>query len=199
MTNKELRKILEWADKKGNFTWNDLQKQFGYDNQKMARAQNALRSNMPISKNLVDHLYISGGDPNLLVITSNGRLFLTNLRNQKSPFMDFLHNPWIVGIGLLLLGAVKWLDLGFIKSPNLYWIVFSIIAGILLFLYWHTKNAVWGGLTIGLIIGLLFLFYSFFNGSVLNWYVVGKGAIIGTLVGFGAELLGKFSDFLKNK
>jgi hypothetical protein len=59
MTNEKLRSILEWAENR-SFTWADLQKQFGYDSQKMVSVQIALRSNMPASNNLVDHRYVSG-------------------------------------------------------------------------------------------------------------------------------------------
>ena len=104
-------------------------------------------------------------------------------------------------MGLLVLGIIlnKVGHLDLIKSPNLYWIIFGTIAVIVLLLYWRTKNAVWGGLIIGLIIGIVFSIVLIFSGSAFDWYILGKGAIIGTLLGFAAELLGKLSDFLKKK
>ena len=38
-----------------------------------------------------------------------------------------------------------------------------------------------------------------FKGSGFNWYIIGKGAIRGTILGFIAELLGMASDFIKKK
>lgn len=69
------------------------------------------------------------------------------------------------------------------------WIILGIVTVILLMFFWRTRNAVWGGFTIGIIIGLIVALFSGFD-----WYMVVKGAISGTIVGFGAELLGKFSD-----
>lgn len=105
MTNKELKKILEWTENR-NFTWADLQNQFGYDTQKMVTVQNTLRSNMPATNNLVDHRYVSGENPDLLAITTNGRRILAELKNQETSLWKFFHNPWIVGIGLLIFSSV---------------------------------------------------------------------------------------------
>lgn len=116
MTNEELKKVLDWAEKRG-FTWADLQKQFGYDNKKMISVQNALRSNMPAINNLVDHRYISGEDPNLLVITTNGRRIFAELKNQKSSLWNFSHNPWVVGVGLLILSSISYVS--FRTQPDL--------------------------------------------------------------------------------
>jgi hypothetical protein len=53
---------------------------------------------------------------------------------------------------------------------------------------------VWGGFTAGIIIGFIIALFSGFK-----WYIVGRGAILGTMIGFVAELLGMLSDFLKRK
>ena len=74
------------------------------------------------------------------------------------------------------------------------WTIFGIITPILLIIYWGKRNAVWGGFTIGIIIGLVIAMFSGFD-----WYIVGKGAVSGTVVGFAAELLGKVSDKMKNR
>jgi len=79
------------------------------------------------------------------------------------------------------------------------WIFLGIIALILLIIYWWSRNAVWGGLTIGIILGLIIAILYLFRGHGFNWAIVGKGATLGTLVGFGAELLGKISDFIKKR
>ena len=74
------------------------------------------------------------------------------------------------------------------------WTILSVMALILLAAYWNSRNAVWGGLTLGIIVGVL---WKFFGG--IDWYAVVKVATIGTLLGFGTELLGMVSDYLKNK
>lgn len=74
------------------------------------------------------------------------------------------------------------------------WTILGTISVVLLFVYWGGRNAVWGGLTIGLIAGLLIALFSGFD-----WYIVGKGAVSGTVVGFVAEILGKTPDLIKKK
>ncbi len=68
------------------------------------------------------------------------------------------------------------------------WTILAVIALILLAMYWNSRNAVWGGLTLGIIIGVLWKIFSAFTGSGLDWYIVVKVAIIGTLFGFTLEL-----------
>jgi len=72
------------------------------------------------------------------------------------------------------------------------WTIITIVALILLALYWNKRCAVWGGLTLGIIIGVL---WKIFGGR--DWYIVVKIAAIGTLLGFGAEMLSVISDHLK--
>lgn len=79
------------------------------------------------------------------------------------------------------------------------WIILGIVALILLTFYWNRRNAVWGGLTIGAIIGFVVAIFSVFNGSGFNWYTIGKIAIVGVMLGFGAELLGILPDYLRKK
>ena len=74
------------------------------------------------------------------------------------------------------------------------WTILAVIALILLAIYWNSRNAVWGGLTLGIIVGLL---WKFIGGT--DWYILVKVATIGTLLGFGAELLGMLSNHLKKK
>lgn len=75
------------------------------------------------------------------------------------------------------------------------WAILGVITIILLTVYFRSeRNAVWGGFTIGIIVGLVIALFSGFD-----WWIVGKVAISGTLVGFGAELLGKVFDKVKNK
>ena len=64
------------------------------------------------------------------------------------------------------------------------WIVLGVVAAIALFLYLRIGNAVWGGLTLAVIVGLI---TSIFNG--FEWLTLVKWAIVGALVGFGLEVL----------
>ena len=70
--------------------------------------------------------------------------------------------------------------------------ILSIIAVILSF--FRGQNAIWGGATIGLIIGIIIAIIQRFN-----WSILGKAVVIGILVGSIAEILGLLSDFLKKK
>jgi Na+/proline symporter len=82
---------------------------------------------------------------------------------------------------------------------NYIWVSSGIFAVVLLIIFWHRRNAVWGGLTLGAIVGSIIIIFSALRESGFNWYVIGKFAIVGTLLGFIAELLGKLSDSLKKK
>jgi len=79
------------------------------------------------------------------------------------------------------------------------WKILGIIAIVLLIIFWRRRNAVWGGLILGIIVGLIVTIFFFFKDSGFNWYIIGKGAISGTMLGFIAELLGRASDFIKRK
>ncbi|MFH1822460.1 MAG: hypothetical protein ABH830_02050 [Patescibacteria group bacterium] len=79
------------------------------------------------------------------------------------------------------------------------WTILIAITVFLLIKYRGTKNAVWGGFTIGIIIGLLVAIFYLIKGSGFGWIVIGKGAMIGTIAGFIAELLGKVSDRHKKR
>lgn len=69
------------------------------------------------------------------------------------------------------------------------WVLLGIASVVLLAIYFKRKrNSLWGGLTIGAIIGFVIALFSGFN-----WFAVGKGAVVGTLAGFIAELLEKLS------
>lgn len=76
------------------------------------------------------------------------------------------------------------------------WIVFLIIAFILLILFFSKgPNAVWGGITIGLLVGIVIAII----GAGFNWFTIYKSIVIGILVGGIAELLGLISIKLKTK
>ena len=79
------------------------------------------------------------------------------------------------------------------------WKIFGIIAIILLVVFCRKRNAVWGGFTIGIIIGFIVALFSVFRGDGFDWYIIGKGGTVGVFLGFLAEALGKVSDYLKTK
>jgi len=83
------------------------------------------------------------------------------------------------------------------ENIDIIWIILGAIAVILLLIFWRKRNAVWGGLTLGIVIGIIISIFFFFKESVFNCYIIVKGAISGALLGFGAEMLGEVSDFIE--
>ncbi len=80
---------------------------------------------------------------------------------------------------------------------SIVWIILGIIALISLIVFWKNRSAVWGGLTGGIIVGLIVALVYLFRGNGFSWDFLLKGAILGTLIGVGAELLGMLSKKLK--
>jgi len=60
-------------------------------------------------------------------------------------------------------------------------------------------NGILGGLSIGVIIGLILAIFFAVKGYGFDWLVIGKIAIIGTLIGLVADLLGILKDYIKRK
>ncbi len=79
------------------------------------------------------------------------------------------------------------------------WTILGVITIILLIKYGGKKSAVWGGFTLGVIISFLVAIFYLIKGSGFGWFIIGKGAAIGTIAGFLAELLGMVSDRHKKK
>ncbi len=79
------------------------------------------------------------------------------------------------------------------------WTVLGVITIILLIIFWRKRSAVWGGLTIGAVLGAIIAVVYLIKGSGFNWSIVGKGAVLGTIAGSIAELLGMLSEFIKKK
>jgi presenilin-like A22 family membrane protease len=82
---------------------------------------------------------------------------------------------------------------------NITWKILGIISVVLLLVFWKKRSAVWGGLFSGAIVGLIVAIYFVIRGRGFDWLIIGKGAIVGTLLGFIAELLGKAADLVKRK
>lgn len=70
------------------------------------------------------------------------------------------------------------------------WIVLTAISVACLFRYRRGPNAVWGGATIGTIVGLVIAASS---GTGFLWSAVGKSIVIGILLGLGTELVWRLS------
>ncbi len=68
----------------------------------------------------------------------------------------------------------------------------SIIA--MLFTFSKGKNSIWGGLTMGVVVGLIIALVYLFKGDGFKWVTVAKAGIIGTLSGVVADLLGTLSS-----
>jgi len=64
------------------------------------------------------------------------------------------------------------------------WWILAAIAAYGLFAY-EGRTAVGGGLTLGLIVGVLLAL--FWRGA--DWWIVGRAAVVGCLIGFAFELL----------
>jgi hypothetical protein len=77
------------------------------------------------------------------------------------------------------------------------WEILSIISAIGIIIFWRSKNAVWGGLTIGAVIGVIVALIYLFMGDGFIWKIVGKGIVIGTIFGIISQVLGSISDRLK--
>ena len=75
------------------------------------------------------------------------------------------------------------------------WKILTIIAAIAIIVsFFRKQNAIWGGATIGLVLGIIIAIFNKFN-----WSITYKAIVIGILIGLIADLLGMISDLLKRK
>jgi len=82
---------------------------------------------------------------------------------------------------------------------NDVWTILGILAIVLLVFFSKGRNAVWGGLILGILLGFAVVFFLVLKGDGFNWYFLARGATIGTLAGLASELIGIPSDFLRKK
>jgi len=81
-----------------------------------------------------------------------------------------------------------------------FWTIVGIIVLVLLIIYFKKgSNSVWGGLTIGVIIGFIIAVISAAIGKGFNWQIIVKISIVATLIGYAADLLGKISDIKRRR
>ena len=79
------------------------------------------------------------------------------------------------------------------------WKILGIISIIALLLSWRNRNAIWGGFSGGIFIGLIIAIFYLIKGDAFDSKIIGKGAIVGTLCGIFAEILAGISNILKKK
>jgi len=80
------------------------------------------------------------------------------------------------------------------------WKFIGIIALILAIIYFRKgQNSVWGGLTIGIIVGFIIAVIQAFMGRGFNWHFILKAITTGIIVGFLADLLGEISSLFKGR
>ena len=74
------------------------------------------------------------------------------------------------------------------------WMIFGLVSVIILIIFWKNKNAVWGGLIAGFIVGSIIALVYLFKGIGFDWYWLGKGCTVGVTIGAVAELLGMIGE-----
>jgi predicted membrane protein len=78
------------------------------------------------------------------------------------------------------------------------WTALSAIAVVALLIFWRGPNAVWGGIGLGIIGGLVTATALVFTGAKFRWPLVEKWVVICTLFGVAVEVLGKILERDKN-
>jgi hypothetical protein len=63
------------------------------------------------------------------------------------------------------------------------WWILLIVSAIALLAHWGSRNAVWGTVTLGTIIGVVVAIYK----PGFDWWVVGKAFVFATLIGVVIE------------
>lgn len=73
------------------------------------------------------------------------------------------------------------------------WYILGIIALVSLIIFWKGKNAVWGGLALGIVGGIIVAIITVIVSNGFDFFTIGKGAILGTLLGAIVEIPGFLS------
>ena len=80
------------------------------------------------------------------------------------------------------------------------WKIIGVIAVILLIINFRKgQNSVWGGISLGAIVGFIITVILAFMGKGFNWFVILKAVIVGTIIGFLADLLGEVPKLFKRR
>lgn len=64
------------------------------------------------------------------------------------------------------------------------WMALEILAGVSLVVFWHRRNAVWGGLTLGLIVGIIWALV-----ARQGWEILLQTTSVAVLAGAAFEIL----------
>lgn len=75
----------------------------------------------------------------------------------------------------------------------IWWLVSAIAMAALEKFFFRGQNAVWGGATIGAIVGVIIAIVQ----PGFDWETVGQSAVIGAFIGLLAEALGALSDRMR--
>jgi hypothetical protein len=79
------------------------------------------------------------------------------------------------------------------------WTVLTIIAAISLVAYWRGPNTVWGATTAGAVVGLIVAIVSYLLSNGFHWSTIGKGFVVGTILGLLMELPATLSGSAKEQ
>jgi tetratricopeptide (TPR) repeat protein len=75
-------------------------------------------------------------------------------------------------------------------DASIIWTLLGVITIIPLIMYWDGgPNSVWGGLTLGAIIGAIVAFILYLSSGEFDLLIPLKGGIVGTLAGWGLEVI----------
>ena len=70
------------------------------------------------------------------------------------------------------------------------WTILTIVAVIGFLTHREGPNAVGGGVTIGIPIGLVIAFFQ----TEWDWWIVGKAVVVAAIIGLAFELMGKLTE-----
>jgi hypothetical protein len=79
------------------------------------------------------------------------------------------------------------------------WVILGIISVILIIAYWRKRGAAWGGLTLGIIVGVVITIIRLIKGDGFSWIVLCKIGIAGVIIGVLSEWLGVATDLFRKK
>lgn len=74
------------------------------------------------------------------------------------------------------------------------WYMLTVLAVLCLLITWKSKNAVWGGIPVFGMIGLIASLIRYFRGHHFDWHFVGRCIVVGVLLGSVLELLARISQ-----
>jgi hypothetical protein len=79
------------------------------------------------------------------------------------------------------------------------WTILYVAAAIALVAFWRGPNAVWGGLTLGLVVGGVIATIRALGPAQFSWPLIGRSVAIGVLCGVAAEVVGNFATSIRRR